>query len=54
MKGKVRQIMVNGIVYLRFCFKVINIIEENFPHEYVLVRKKESNCMRSVSSGFII
>jgi len=44
--------MINGILYLLFCFKVINIIEENFPHEHVLIRKKESNCTRSINSGF--
>lgn len=41
-------------MYLVFCFKVINVIEENFPHEHVLVRKKEINCTRSINSGFSI
>jgi hypothetical protein len=45
--------MINGILYLLFCFKVINIIEENFPHEHVLIRKKESNCMKSKSGPSI-
>lgn len=45
--------MINGIPYLLFCFKVINVIEENFPHERVLI-KKESNCTRSINSGFNI
>jgi len=44
--------MINGIPYLLFCFKVINVIEENFPHERVLIT--ESNFTRSINSGFNI
>jgi len=40
------------MIYLLFCFKVINTTEENFPHEQGLIRKKESNCTRSINSGF--
>jgi hypothetical protein len=45
--------MINGVLYLLFCFEVINVVEENFLDELVLVRRRV-NCTRSVSCGFSI